>query len=35
LIEAETFVSFGGAVAADSTARRPAGRKEVMHAETS
>lgn len=35
LIEAETFVSFGGAVAADSTARRPAGRKEVVHAETS
>jgi predicted NBD/HSP70 family sugar kinase len=35
LIEAETFVSFGGAVAADSTARRPAGRREVLHAETS
>lgn len=35
LIEAETFVSFGGAVAAEPTARRPAGRKEVVHAETS
>jgi predicted NBD/HSP70 family sugar kinase len=35
LIDTETFVSFGGAVAADSTAQRPAGRKEVVHAETS
>ena len=35
LIETETFVSFGGAVAMDSTAKRPAGRKEVVHAETS
>ena len=35
LIETETFVSFGGAVAADTTAQRPAGRKEVVHAETS
>ena len=33
LTEAETFVSFGGAVATDSTARRPAGRREVLHAE--
>jgi len=35
LTETETFVSFGGAVAAGSTARRPAGRREVLHAEAS
>jgi len=35
LTEPETFVSFGGAVAADTTARRPAGRREVLHAEAS
>lgn len=34
LIENETLVQFGGAVATDSTARRPAGRKEAVRAET-